>query len=153
MVILTNPPETIDPLAVTSWNYFPSATSFYLVGYEDLYPAKGDYDFNDLTVAYRVQYGLNADNDVVAIQGLAYLVTRGSSYSHDWRLSIGLQGNVGGNLTCSTYPDFSEPVRVQSCSPDNPGSISGDIDLTIFDDTLVIFPDPAGSIFVNTQEL
>lgn len=153
MLILTNPPEVVDPMAITNWNYFPSASSFYVVGYEDLYPAKGDYDFNDLTVAYRVQYGLNADNDVIAIQGLAYLVTRGSAYSHDWRLSIGLQGNVGGSLSCTTYTDYRDPTQTQSCSPDNNSTTAGDINLTLFDDTLIIFPDPAGSLFVNTQEL
>ena len=69
-VILTNPPPVIDYRAVANWNYFPSSSSFYVVGYEDLYPGKGDYDFNDLTVAYRLQYGLNVDGDVVAVQGI-----------------------------------------------------------------------------------
>ena len=45
------PPPEIDLYAISSWNYFPSASSYYVVGYEDLYPGKGDYDFNDLTVA------------------------------------------------------------------------------------------------------
>jgi len=99
-VILTNPPPVIDPLAVANWNYFPSSTAFYLVGYEDLYPGKGDYDFNDLTVAYRLQHGLNADGDVVVVQGLAYLLTRGSAYSHDWHLSIDLPGGASGAISC-----------------------------------------------------
>ena len=63
-VVLTNPPEVIDTLAVASWNHFPSATTFFIVGYEDLYPFRGDYDFNDLTVAYQVRYGLNGDGAV-----------------------------------------------------------------------------------------
>lgn len=47
MVVLTNPPVEVDLMAVANWNYFPSADSYYVVGYEDLYPVKGDYDFNE----------------------------------------------------------------------------------------------------------
>jgi LruC domain-containing protein len=153
MVNLTNPPVEVDPMAVANWNYFPSASSFYVVGYEDLYPIKGDYDFNDLTVAYRVQYGLNADGDVIAIQGLAYLITRGSAYSHDWHLGIDISGSNGGTLACTTYPDYRNPLISQSCSPDNVNDVSGSLDITVFDDTRNLFPDPAGSVFVNSQKL
>ncbi len=153
-VILTNPPAVVDPLAVANWNYFPSASSFFVVGYEDLYPQKGDYDFNDLTVAYRVQYGLNADGDVVAIQGVAYLITRGSAYSHDWRLRIGLPANASGTLSCTTYPNYrTDPTAGQPCSAADGASISAELDLTVFQDTRKLFPDPAGSLFVNTQRL
>jgi LruC domain-containing protein len=153
-VILTNPPEIIDPLAVANWNYFPSASSFFVVGYEDLYPQKGDYDFNDLTVAYRVQYGMNADGDVVAIQGLAYLITRGSAYSHDWRLRIGLPADASGTLSCTTYPNYrTDPTLGQPCSAADGSSIGAELDLTVFQNTRILFPDPAGSLFVNTQRL
>lgn len=152
-VILTNPPVVIDPMAITNWNYFPSSTSFYVVGYEDLYPNKGDYDFNDLTVAYRLQHGLNGDGDVVAIQGLAYLITRGSAYSHDWRLGVAIQGNTSGTLSCTTYPDYRNPTISQPCSQTGSTSVSGNLDLTVFEDTRNLFPDPAGSVFVNSQRL
>jgi LruC domain-containing protein len=152
-VILTNPPPVVDLQAVANWNYFPSASSFFVVGYEDLYPGKGDYDFNDLTVAYRLQYGLNVDGDVVAIQGLAYLITRGSAYSHDWRLAIDMPGAASGNLDCTLYPDYRNPTLAQGCA-NVPGShMGGALDIPVFNDTLLIFPDPAGSLFVNSQRL
>jgi hypothetical protein len=34
--------------------YYPSLTGYYLAAYEDLFPNRGDYDFNDLVVGYRV---------------------------------------------------------------------------------------------------
>ncbi len=152
-VILTNPPPVVDLQAVANWNYFPSSSSFFLVGYEDLYPGKGDYDFNDLTVAYRLQYGLNVDGDVVAIQGVAYLITRGSSYSHDWRLAIDMPVTASGNLSCTLYSDFRNPSVAQGCV-NVPGShMGGKLDIPVFNDTLLIFPDPAGSLFVNSQKL
>ena len=159
MLALTNPPVEVDLMAVDTWNYFPTANTFYLVGYEDLYPAKGDYDFNDLTVAYQVKYGLNVDGDVVAIQGLAYLITRGSAYSHDWHLAIDLPGNTDGTLSCTTHfpADYISrgftTTLSQDCSSTNPVNITGSLDLVAFEDTLVLYRDPAGSLFVNSQSI
>ena len=152
-VILTNPPPVVDLFAVANWNYFPSASSFYLVGYEDLYPNKGDYDFNDLTVAYRVQYGLNVEGDVVAIQGLAYLITRGSAYSHDWHLAIGLPAAASGSVSCTSNPDYRNASLTQACAGVASTFNGGTFDMPAFRDTRALFPDPAGSLFVNTQEL
>ena len=152
-VILTNPPPVVDLQAVANWNYFPSSSAFYVVGYEDLYPGKGDYDFNDLTVAYRVQHGLNVEGDVVAIQVLAYLITRGSSYSHDWRLAIDMPAGATGGISCMLMPDYRNPDMSQGCM-NVPGSyMGGTLDIPVFNDTRVIFPDPAGSPFVNSQRL
>ncbi|MEH6559209.1 MAG: LruC domain-containing protein [Oceanicoccus sp.] len=159
MLVLTNPPVEVDLMAVDTWNYFPTANTFYLVGYEDLYPAKGDYDFNDLTVAYQVKYGLNVDGDVIAIQGRAYLITRGSAYSHDWRLGIELPANTAGTLSCTTYlpPDYISrgfaTSLSQNCSDSNSGAVSGNLDLVVFEDTLNLYRDPAGSLFVNTSSI
>ena len=159
MLVLTNPPVEVDLMAVDTWNHFPTANTFYLVGYEDLYPAKGDYDFNDLTVAYQVKYGLNVDGDVVAIQGLAYLITRGSAYSHDWRLGIDLPSNTSGTLSCTTHfpTDYISrgfaTTLSQSCSSTPQVDVSGNLDLIVFENTLELYRDPAGSLFVNTSSI
>ena len=93
------------------------------------------------------------DGDVVAIQGVAYLITRGSSYSHDWRLAIDMPVTASGNLSCTLYPDFGNPSVAEGCV-NVPGShMGGKLDIPVFNDTLLIFPDPAGSLFVNSQKL
>ena len=46
---------------VDSWVYYPSAVEYYIAAYEDNYPAKSDYDFNDLVVGYRVGLGMEDD--------------------------------------------------------------------------------------------
>jgi len=149
-VILTNPPPAPDPLAVQTWNYLPSASTYYLVGYEDKYPVVGDYDFNDLTVAYRVGYGLNVDGQVVSIYGTAYLLTRGAAYSHDWHLGIDLPAQLEGSVTCTIYPDPDNDQLSQVCSAGNPSATNGPLDIVMFEDTAQIFVDPFGSTFVNT---
>ena len=46
-------------------NYFPSATGFATLLFEDLWPKKGDYDFNDLVMGYRINTVTNASDKVV----------------------------------------------------------------------------------------
>ena len=58
-------------------NYYPSKNSVGSVAYEDLWPNKGDYDFNDLVVDYNFNQVTNADNKVVQVE--AVLTVRANS--------------------------------------------------------------------------
>ncbi|WP_281613929.1 LruC domain-containing protein [Flammeovirga sp. SubArs3] len=46
-------------------NNYPTAGAWSSVAYEDLYPHRGDFDFNDLIIEYNFNLITNADNDVV----------------------------------------------------------------------------------------
>nr|NQU88977.1 LruC domain-containing protein [Bacteroidota bacterium] len=48
-------------------NYFPEEDSYVTIVFEDLWPSKGDYDFNDLVFAVWGQEVANADEDLVDI--------------------------------------------------------------------------------------
>lgn len=153
LVILTPVPSPADPLTIDTWTFYPAANKFYLVGYEDAYPEpppKTDYDFNDLTVAFQVQQGLNNRGELVAIHGTAYLVTRGAAYDHDWHLQFSLPAEIGSRVTC-TYQRGPAELEVKPCSADNRQKTTGSVDLIVFERTAAIFRDPSGSTFVNTQ--
>lgn len=45
--------------------FYPCATTCSNIVFEDLWPSKGDYDYNDLVVAFNVQKVYNATNTVV----------------------------------------------------------------------------------------
>ena len=77
-------------LDVLAWVYQPSADGYYFAAFEDLYPNAGDYDFNDLVVAYQYRVGMNADGDIVALDADSYIVARGAVYSHDFTLGFEL---------------------------------------------------------------
>ncbi len=47
--------------------YTVTDVTFGTIAYEDLWPAKGDYDFNDLVLGYRHEYVYDADNKVKEI--------------------------------------------------------------------------------------
>ena len=150
--VATQPAPVVDPMAITSWNSFPANNTYYTVAYEDMYPKQGDYDFNDLVVAYQVQFGLNANNQVVKITGNAYLMAKGAAFSHDWHLRIGLPDGVKSAVTCSTALS-SAPSNPFPCNGVNPIASTGTADVTVFTDTGKIFPSQFTDyrkVFTNT---
>ena len=48
-------------------NFTPSKTGYSSLAFEDLWPGKGDYDFNDVVVSYRFNQITNAQNLVVEV--------------------------------------------------------------------------------------
>jgi len=48
-------------------NFTPSKTGYSSLAFEDLWPAKGDYDFNDVVISYRFNQITNAQNLVVEV--------------------------------------------------------------------------------------
>lgn len=86
----------------SSWVLMPGANTFKMVGYEDLYPSEGDYDFNDAVVGYRWGLRVNANGLVEQVSGEAYLVARGSNYTHHWTLSIPVAGLSVASSNCGT---------------------------------------------------
>ncbi len=141
-VVITDD-NTSSSTTVTSWNYFPSSGENYIVAYEDLYPDLGDYDFNDLSVAYNVAFGMNSQNLVTAITGEAFLITRGATYNHDWFLKINLPPSVSGHVISQNH-NYAE-----SLGDTVNQAFTGDLILKGFSNTLFNFTDPDLSM-VNT---
>lgn len=135
------------------WLGYPSSTGYYLVGYEDLFPSLGDYDFNDLTVAYRVEVGLDLNSQVAQIRGEAILITRGADYTHDWHLRMGINSG-SGTITESLYQpeEYEFGIRGQQVGETTTRSFNNatQIDLRGFADTKALFPAPEGCKFTNT---
>lgn len=133
-------------LAPASWSSYPSGAGYYTVGYEDQFPALGDYDFNDLLVSYRVEVGHDAAGDVVALRGAAFLVARGAGFTHDWRLRVPL---AGASATGTLELTLTDPATLQTQSSATP--VDGPVDLLGFADTRALFPPPPGFSYTNTE--
>jgi len=63
-------------------NYFPAQNTFYTLAFEDKWPSKGDYDFNDIVIHWNFMQVTNADNELVDIHGSFKLEAIGAGY-HD----------------------------------------------------------------------
>jgi len=71
-------------------SFFPVQGKTGTLAFEDLWPSKGDYDFNDLVVDYNVNQVLNAQQQVVEIDAKYIVKAMGASFEN----GFGFQLNV-----------------------------------------------------------
>jgi LruC domain-containing protein len=69
-------------------NFYPSSSIFGTLAFEDLWPSKGDYDFNDLVIDYNFNRITNAQNKVVSLRGKFSVRAIGASFQNGFGFSI-----------------------------------------------------------------
>lgn len=130
---------------VDAWTYYPSNDTYYVVSYEDDYPNRGDYDFNDLIVGYRVGFGLQGDN-VVSMVVTGYMIARGADFDHDWYFRLPTPDGISANVTLNLFePDQIEPATGYPIRTDALDSIN----IKVFEHTRSLLQHPEYSM-VNT---
>ncbi|BDC97958.1 LruC domain-containing protein [Persicobacter psychrovividus] len=72
----------------TYYDYYPGAGTYASLTFEDLWPSKGDYDFNDLVLDYQYQIVKNADYKVSFIEGIIIIKAIGAGYSNGFAISF-----------------------------------------------------------------
>ena len=88
-----------------AYNYwFPGEELFGSLAYEDLWPSKGDFDFNDIVVDYQYQVVANASNNLVEMYARYVLRASGASYYNGFGVELPLApwqitSVTGGNYT------------------------------------------------------
>ncbi|GAB3163028.1 LruC domain-containing protein [Telluribacter humicola] len=68
--------------------YYPSATGWATYGFEDLWPAQGDYDFNDLIINSRITRVFNADNKLVELKNKIVIRAIGAAYENGFGFQL-----------------------------------------------------------------
>jgi len=76
-------------------NFFPAA-GFGTLAFEDLWPSKGDFDFNDLVVDYQFKILTNTSNMVTQVNGTFILKAFGASYNNGFGFQ--LPATIDGTL-------------------------------------------------------
>lgn len=85
-------------------SYYPSSGK-QVLAFEDLWPGKGDYDFNDLVVSQQVEIARNADNELVDAHFKVSIDAIGAGLSNG--IALLLRQQDGSNLTSSLVNNFS----------------------------------------------
>lgn len=146
LVLLTATPGASPTPSPAGRTYFPSNDQFYVAAYEDQFPNRGDYDFNDLVVAYRVYYEFDTSGKAVAIGGEGYLVARGGGFDSDWHLRLALPSTTSSSGTITVYP--ADQLAPLAGYPRNV-SFNGAADLQVYTSVGTLWRDGAND-FVNT---
>jgi LruC domain-containing protein len=106
-----------DPLR--AFNTRSPGTGLYNVAFEDMYPAIGDYDFNDAVVRFSIDTVKNASNDIKELVGTYHLVARGAAFDHAFGVGI---DDVPATATGTIEIDRFSPSNAES--NDAAGSIA-----------------------------
>jgi len=141
--IFDNYPD--DPLRAYN-NYYPSNSDYGTFAFEDLWPYRGDYDFNDLIIDYRFNSITNSSNEIVELRPVFILRAIGGSF----RNSFGFVMDVP--------PDFINSVTGQkifgselNLSANGTEANQSKAVIIVFDDAYKILSVPSGGTYVNTQ--
>ena len=82
-----------DPLRAFN-DYYPAAGKFGTLAFEDLWPARGDYDFNDLVIDYQYNQVRNAENLIVEVLGTFNLRAIGGSFHNGFGFELPFAKNL-----------------------------------------------------------
>jgi LruC domain-containing protein len=92
-------------------SYYPSQTGYANIGFEDNWPAKGDFDLNDLTVSYRYTFTSNAQNQVVDMKGEFTPLASGAAFHNGFGVQLPVAASavssVTGQQAISNYISFA----------------------------------------------
>lgn len=76
--------------AVSGMISYPSHNTYATLAFEDLWPEKGDYDFNDLVLRYRHNLAMNADNKVTRVETEIFITAVGSGFNKGFGFQFNL---------------------------------------------------------------
>lgn len=87
-----------DPRYAYSYKY-PGENSYGTFAFEDQWPRKGDYDFNDLVVDYQYDQYANAVNKMVLLKSEFVIKAVGAGYSNGFGFQLDLSPGDISNVT------------------------------------------------------
>ena len=85
-----------------AWNNWSCTNAGSTVAFEDLWPSKGDYDMNDIVMAYKYNVVTNAHNIVVQVNANYTLNAAGGSVQNGFGVQFPILRSQVSNLVGST---------------------------------------------------
>jgi LruC domain-containing protein len=128
-------------------NPFPASGNGTLA-FEDLWPSRGDYDFNDVVLDYHFTTVTNSSNKVVEIFGKFILKASGSFFHNGFGFQIPTNGVDPSTMTVTGYHLQHNLVTLNSHGLENGQSKPT---IIVFDDFFDLMPWAGGGAGVNTD--
>ena len=124
---------------------YPSATGFVTLAYEDIWPSKGDYDFNDVVVQYRACQD-KFEGQVMRYWVKGNLTAVGAEYHNGF--AVRLEGVAASNVNTAL---ISHRIG-NDLTPESPlESGRQEAILTVLPDTRELFAREEGCRFFRTE--
>ncbi len=128
-------------------NYYPAEGTGTLA-YEDLWPSRGDYDFNDLIVDYNFMTVSNASNKIVETFGTFIVRAIGASTKNGFGFQLANSNIASSDITNVSGYDLQEGyINLAANGIEEGHSIPT---IIVFDNAFNILPHPGSGLGVNT---
>jgi LruC domain-containing protein len=125
--------------------YYPEKNAFSTIAFEDNWPGRGDYDFNDLVVDYRYQQVTNGSNALVELYGNFSIRAIGAYFNNGFGFQMDLDPQKISSITgTSVTKDYISLLSNNAEAGQTKGTI------IITDDVFVQLPFSGTGIGVNT---
>lgn len=128
-------------------NYYPSEGNFGTLGFEDLWPYKGDYDFNDLVVDYNFNTVTNANDNAVE----TYVTLRVRAIGAAYKNGFGIELPISPDAVEQVSGDFSFTQDILNISSKNLENNQSNAVVVFFDNAFDLLPHPGDGTGVNTR--
>lgn len=131
-----------DDAEISATKYTPSELGQGCLAFEDMWPAIGDYDFNDLVVRYQYIQYINAENETVRMKMIYDLVAMGATFHNGFGMELPMEKSA---IESVTGFEISSMINL-----DEKGLESGQTNpvIIVFDDA---FDHLGGNAIVNTK--
>ena len=137
------PPPPVDPPITTTVNFDGC------LAYEDLWPGKGDYDFNDLIIDYKFHVTKDDDDNVLNLTGVFTMYAYGASFHNGFGFTLPTV-SPDQIISVTGYDiQTGSPFTLASNGLEDNQSMATVI---VYDDIYNVLPHPGGTIGVNTEE-
>ena len=134
-----------DPDAATDV-YTPSALGQGSFAYEDLWPQKGDYDFNDMVIGYRYINVLNSANESVRLKMNFTIRAVGASAHSGFGIELDVAPNLIESVTGHSTLGNNTSLNAQGLEQNQSKAV-----VIVFNDSFNHISPVNGDQFINTD--
>jgi LruC domain-containing protein len=128
-------------------NYYFNKGNYGTLSFEDLWPAVGDYDFNDAVIDYNFNQITNGDNQLVEIEGTFILRAHGAFFHN----GFGFELPIANNLVSSVSGDLNISGNTVSLDSRNLETNQENAVIIVWDDAYNVLPQQGAGLGVNTD--
>jgi LruC domain-containing protein len=132
-----------DPTAAMS-NFYPSETEFGTLAFEDMWPLRGDYDFNDLVVDYQFNTITNGENKVIQVRSSIVLRAIGAGFHNGFGWEMNMPSTAVSQVSGCNYQHSYISLNANGTEANQTKA-----NIIAFDNAFYVLK-PNGGSYVNT---
>jgi len=128
-------------------NFYFNQGNFGSLVFEDLWPDKGDYDFNDAVIDYNFNQITNANNEMIQIDASFILRAHGAFYHNGFGFEIPIDNQLVEEVT----GDLSMNTGIIDLDQRNMENGQTNAVIMVWDDAYQVLPQQFEGVGVNTN--